>query len=57
LGVPWITIRENAESPVTVDLGKQYMVGTDPSKNCGAASAVRMRLGKKGEMLEMWDGR
>ena len=32
LGVPCITIRENTERPVTVDIGTNNIVGTDPEK-------------------------
>ncbi len=56
LGVPCVTIRENTERPVTVDIGTNYMVGTDPGKIREAASVILAGKGKKGKVPEMWDG-
>jgi UDP-N-acetylglucosamine 2-epimerase (non-hydrolysing) len=56
LGVPCVTIRENTERPVTVDIGTNYMVGTDPGKIRDAATVILAGKGKKGKIPEMWDG-
>jgi len=56
LGVPCITIRENTERPVTVDIGTNHMVGTDPEKIQATAFAILSGQGKKGAIPPLWDG-
>ncbi len=55
LGVPCITVRENTERPVTVEIGTNVVVGTDTDR---IKSAVREHFGRRsaGSMPEMWDG-
>lgn len=57
LGVPCITVRENTERPVTVDIGTNVLVGRD-------MGLLRSELGKalegkfkKGSVPEKWDGK
>ncbi len=58
LQVPCLTIRENTERPVTIDIGSNQLVGwkTDaivkPAKKILAAE-----IGPRGEVPEKWDGR
>src|SRR4029078_10491375 len=40
LGIPCITLRENTERPITVELGTNVVVGTDTSKIIAAANAT-----------------
>ncbi len=56
LGVPCVTIRENTERPVTVDVGTNYLVGTDPAAVRDAAKAIMSGRGKKGSVPPLWDG-
>jgi UDP-N-acetylglucosamine 2-epimerase (non-hydrolysing) len=56
LGVPCITIRENTERPVTVDIGTNNMVGTDPEKIQAVAFDILAGQGKKGAIPPLWDG-
>ena len=56
LGVPCITIRENTERPVTVDIGTNNIVGTDPEKIKAVAYAILAGKGKKGAIPPLWDG-
>ena len=56
LGVPCITIRENTERPVTVDIGTNNMVGTDPEKIRAVAFEILSGQGKKGAIPPLWDG-
>ncbi len=58
LGIPCITLRENTERPVTVDLGTNVIVGTDPHKIvCAATAALDRSPVKKVPQVPLWDGR
>jgi UDP-N-acetylglucosamine 2-epimerase (non-hydrolysing) len=57
LGVPCLTVRKNTERPVTVEVGTNTLVGTDPSQIVPAAIEVLEGRGKKGRVPELWDGR
>jgi UDP-N-acetylglucosamine 2-epimerase (non-hydrolysing) len=56
LGVPCLTIRENTERPITVELGTNRLVGMDPaciiSEGRGALSRP-----SSGKIPELWDGK
>lgn len=56
LGVPCVTVRENTERPVTVQVGTNILAGT--SKD-GIRRALRQQLESKikGAVPEGWDGR
>ena len=57
LGVPCVTIRENTERPVTVEVGTNYLVGTRPEAILAAAREILSGGGKKGKVPPLWDGR
>ena len=57
LGVPCLTMRENTERPITVEVGTNQLVGTDPARVVPAARAVLEGRAKKGAIPELWDGR
>ena len=40
LGVPCITIRENTERPSTIEMGTNYLAGTDPEKILSIANEI-----------------
>ena len=40
LGIPCLTLRENTERPITVELGTNVIVGTDPTRIITAANAA-----------------
>ena len=56
LGVPCVTIRENTERPVTVDIGTNYLTGTHPELILSAAREILSGKGKKGVVPPLWDG-
>ena len=56
LGVPCVTIRENTERPVTVDLGTNYLVGTNPETIMFASMEILSGQGKSGSVPMLWDG-
>ncbi|MFZ5471394.1 MAG: non-hydrolyzing UDP-N-acetylglucosamine 2-epimerase [Myxococcota bacterium] len=57
LGVPCLTLRENTERPVTVSVGTNVVVGTDPARIEAEAAKVLAGRGKEGRVPELWDGR
>ena len=56
LGVPCLTMRENTERPVTVEVGTNQLVGTDPARVIPAAREVLAGHARKGAIPELWDG-
>lgn len=56
LGVPCITLRENTERPVTITMGTNYLVGTDPVRILATARVILSGKGKRGKMPPYWDG-
>jgi len=57
LGIPCLTLRENTERPITVELGTNVVVGTDPEKIVSAAAAALNGAGKKiAQQPPLWDG-
>ena len=56
LGVPCLTLRENTERPVTITLGTNQLVGTDPNKVVAAASKLLAGEKKPWSIPPLWDG-
>jgi UDP-N-acetylglucosamine 2-epimerase (non-hydrolysing) len=58
LGVPCLTLRENTERPVTVELGTNRVVGTEPARIVAEAEAVlsQDRSSKAPRLPPLWDG-
>ncbi|MFL5321272.1 MAG: non-hydrolyzing UDP-N-acetylglucosamine 2-epimerase, partial [Myxococcaceae bacterium] len=57
LGVPCLTLRENTERPVTITVGTNILVGTDPVAIKLEATKVLEGQGKAGRIPDLWDGR
>ena len=59
LGVPCLTLRENTERPVTVELGTNRVVGTDPARIVAEAerALARDRQKEPPRVPPLWDGR
>ncbi|NTW50715.1 MAG: UDP-N-acetylglucosamine 2-epimerase (non-hydrolyzing), partial [Chlorobiales bacterium] len=57
LGVPCLTMRENTERPVTVQVGTNLLIGTDEDEVKTAALEVLDGHTKKGKIPEKWDGK
>jgi UDP-N-acetylglucosamine 2-epimerase (non-hydrolysing) len=56
LGIPCLTLRENTERPITVTLGTNRVVGTDPEKiTAGALAALAEKPGQP-VTIPLWDG-
>ena len=56
LGVPCVTVRENTERPVTVELGTNVLAGT---RRETIRQAIQRQLAFRGTrgIPDMWDGR
>ena len=57
LGVPCLTMRENTERPVTIDVGTNLLVGTQPDRILAAAYGVLDGKPRKTAIPEYWDGK
>ena len=58
LGIPCLTLRENTERPITIELGTNILVGTDPVTI--RRSAISILDGERSEMrqdIPLWDGK
>jgi UDP-N-acetylglucosamine 2-epimerase (non-hydrolysing) len=57
LGIPCLTLRENTERPITVEMGTNVVVGTDTQKIVSEASAVLNGSAKYiARQPPLWDG-
>ena len=59
LGIPCLTLRENTERPVTVELGTNRVVGTDPERIVAEAeeALTKDRQKEPPRVPPLWDGR
>jgi UDP-N-acetylglucosamine 2-epimerase (non-hydrolysing) len=59
LGIPCLTLRENTERPVTIELGTNHLVGTNPEKiKQTAFDILENRFNSKDKKIPpLWDGR
>jgi len=56
LGVPCLTVRENTERPITVEMGTNKLVGRDPRRILNEVQAVINGRAKQGHIPPLWDG-
>ncbi|HED10378.1 MAG TPA: UDP-N-acetylglucosamine 2-epimerase (non-hydrolyzing) [Caldithrix abyssi] len=56
LGIPCITMRENTERPVTMEVGTNVLVGSDTDMIYEEFKKVINGRAKKGSIPPMWDG-
>lgn len=57
LGVPCLTVRENTERPVTVEIGTNILVGRDMRLLKSEINQVLNGKSKRGGIPEFWDGK
>jgi len=57
LRIPCVTIRENTERPVTVEVGSNVLCGSDPARIIEATSAILYGQEKESRIPELWDGK
>ena len=57
MGIQCITVRNNTERPVTVDIGTNHLAGTDIDLVEDIAFKILNGAKKKGSIPELWDGK
>lgn len=57
LGVPFLTVRENTERPITSEEGTNILVGTSAEALLKTADDVLSTGGKRGRVPELWGGK
>jgi UDP-N-acetylglucosamine 2-epimerase (non-hydrolysing) len=57
LGVPCLTVRENTERPITVELGTNILVGRDLGRLKQETHRILDGNGKRGGVPPLWDGK
>ena len=57
LGIPCLTMRENTERPVTIDVGTNILIGSDAQRVVTEARKILEGKVKNGGIPELWDGR
>ena len=57
LGIPCITVRENTERPITVEIGTNVLVGADPEKIRSEAAKILGGVVRAHRVPPLWDGK
>jgi len=57
LGVPCLTIRENTERPITIDIGTNVLIGSDMKKLKDTIVNIKNENTKDASIPALWDGK
>ena len=57
LGVPCLTIRQNTERPITIEIGTNRLVGVTPERIIEEGRKVLEEPQRPGRVPELWDGK
>ena len=57
LKIPCLTIRENTERPVTLEIGTNKLVGSDPTKIIEAYKKIKNKECEESKIPPLWDGK
>jgi UDP-N-acetylglucosamine 2-epimerase (non-hydrolysing) len=57
LGVPCLTVRNNTERPITVEMGTNIVVGQDMERLKYEVNNILDGKAKKGKVPPLWDGK
>jgi UDP-N-acetylglucosamine 2-epimerase (non-hydrolysing) len=56
LRVPCLTLRDSTERPITVEVGTNLLVGTDPARIVPAARRILRDGARRSRIPDLWDG-
>ena len=56
LGIPCLTIRDNTERPVTVEIGTNVLTGSNPDRILAEFDTIMNGNFKTGRIPYLWDG-
>lgn len=56
LGIPCLTLRENTERPITVTMGTNRIVGSDPARIVATAFTALNETVRRPVSIPLWDG-
>lgn len=56
LGIPCVTMRDNTERPVTVDIGTNILCGSDPNRILDVTNEILSGTEKDSDVPKLWDG-
>ena len=57
LGIPCLTLRQNTERPITIELGTNMLAGTTKASILDAYEVARTGKGKEASVPPKWDGK
>lgn len=57
LGIPCMTVRENTERPITIEMGTNVLVGRDPGRIRAEAARILSSGPRPHRVPPLWDGR
>lgn len=57
LKIPCLTLRENTERPITVEIGTSIIVGANKNKTINEVNKILLGKNKKGGIPKYWDGK
>jgi UDP-N-acetylglucosamine 2-epimerase (non-hydrolysing) len=57
LGIPCLTLRENTERPITIEMGTNILVGSDRDQIISESQKIFNGEEKKGKIPPKWDGK
>lgn len=57
LGIPCVTVRENTERPITIEMGTNVLVGRDPDRIRAEAAHILSAGPRPHRVPPLWDGR
>ncbi len=57
IGIPCLTLRENTERPITIEVGTNILIGSDMAKLTSEVAKIRNNESKNGSVPELWDGK
>lgn len=57
LGIPCLTVRENTERPITVEMGTNILVGQNMQRLRAEVALILAGEAKQGRVPPLWDGR